>query len=333
MLFAILLSQATPSAALPVDLSYKSGVFTAKGLNWTETVAIAPKETPQLKKFDFVDGDFRIFWDGKQMTVRLGKYQRSTKFVDIPTSPRLFSKEQIMDTIRSVDTGEMSLEASALAGHELIGEEMYLLLRWNREDKKPGFEALVRINMSEKTPWFKVMGKLPGTSKATGVVSDELFLENKRLATVAEQGEGKWGLATWDLDESYMRYFPLGKNLFRYSIPGKAPEKLMFVERSSYGTYLGGEIELATKERVDLAESRDKISFISSDPVVVRFDSPEQCRIRFINSSLERTFAPWTAARMTKQGLLTWIPSSTPTQAAFFYPDNWTLQGKWFANP
>lgn len=333
MLLAMLLSQATPSAALPVDLSYNSGVFTAKGLNWTETVAIAPKETPQAKKFDFVDGDFRIFWDGKQMTVRLGKYQRSTKFVDIPTSPRLFSKEQIMDTIRSVDTGEMSLEASALAGHELIGEEMYLLLRWNREDKKPGFEALVRINMSEKTPWFKVMGKLPGTSKATGVVSDELFMENKRLAAVAEQGEGKWGLATWDLDESYMRYFPLGTNLFRYSIPGKAPEKLMFVERTTYGTYLGGEIELAEKERVDLAESRDKISFVSSDPVVVRFDSPEQCRIRFINSSLERTFAPWTAARMTKQGLLTWLPSSTPTQAAFFYPDNWTLQGKWFAKP
>lgn len=333
MLLAILLTQATPSTALPVDLSYKSGVFTAKGPNWTETVAIAPKEAAQPKKFDFVDGDFRIFWDGNQMTVRLGKYQRSTKFVDIPTSPRLFSKEQITDAIRAVDKGELTLEASSLAGHELIGEDLYLLMRWNRADKTPGFEALVRINMTEKTPWFKVMGKLPGTSRATGVVADELFMEGKRLAAVAEQGEGKWGLATWDLDESYMRFYPLGQNLFRYSIPGKAPEKLMFVERSTYGTYLGGEIDLAEKERVDLAESRDKISFVSSDPVVVRFDSTEQCRIRFINSSLERTFAPWTAARMTKRGLLTWLPSASPTQAAFFYPDNWTLQGKWFANP
>ncbi len=315
-----------------VRLAYDGWNFVATGSNWTERVPVSTATLPPAKTFEFSDGELSIKFDGKQMTITLGKYTRSTRFPDIPTSPRLFSKEQIRDAIQGIEAGSRAREVSALSGYELLGDQMYLLLRWDDEDRKPIFEALVSIDLAEAIPWFKVVDKMPGVSTATGSISDELLVVNGRLATVAKNSE-KWGLATWDLDKKYTRFYPIGSGLMRYSIPSQAPSKLLFVERTSYGSWLAGRVDLATNEREDLAEDRDKVSFVATDPTVLRFDSEQGCRIRYLASGLESSFPAWTAARDTPHGLITWYPSTKPTTATWYAKGTWTPVARWTQPP
>lgn len=316
-------------AAPAAKLTYANQVFTLAGPDWTERVPIVTKPAAPAKTFEFQDGTFAIDWDGKKMTVRQGKYSRSTQFVDVPTSPRLFSKEQIRDAIEGVEKGTRTMGASAVSGYEIAGNFMYLLMRWHDSDEKPIFEALIRLDMTEKVPWFKVVDKMPGVSMATGPVADELFTENGRLSFVSRTDDA-WGISSWDLAQEFKRFVPVGTGLFRYSLPSAAPTSILFSEKSAYGTYLAGRVDLATRQRENLGEGPEKVSFVSSSPVVLRFDSPDGCRIRYAETGLEKTFPAWTAARMTAHGLLTWLPSTNPAQATAYDLQSFSPIAKWF---
>lgn len=312
-------------------IDFKDAVFTIQTSGGVEKVKLAADSGTTPGKFDFTDQGTRVYFDGNKLTVRKGKYARSTQFPDIPTSPRLFSKEQIQETVQTIESGAMSRAASAITGYELLGNSLVLMLRWNAHGK-PAFEALVSFDLSAAQPWFKVLYKMPGISltPVATKVSDELFVEGGRLGSIGRQGE-RWGLSTWDLQEQFIRFFPMGNGLARYSIPDKDIKRVLFVERTEYGTWLAGSVELNTLDRTDVAESRDKVSFVSAEPAILRIDSTQSCRIRYADSGLEQQFAPWTAARLTKAGLLTWRAAQAPTNAVLYAKDSWKPVAEWAA--
>lgn len=310
-------------------IDFKNAVFTIQTAAGREKVNVSGETATAPAKFDFTDQGAHVYFDGNKLTVRKGKYTRSTQFPDIPTSPRLFSKEQIQETVQTIQSGAMSRAAAAITGYELLGNSLVLMLRWNAQGK-PAFEALVSFDLSAAQPWFKVLYKMPGISTApTGTkVADELFVEGGRLGSIGRQGE-RWGLSTWDLQEQFIRFFPMGTGLARYSIPDKDIKRVLFVERTEYGTWLAGSVEMTSLDRTDIAESRDKVSFVSAEPAILRIDSTQSCRIRYADTGLEQQFAPWTAARFTKAGLLTWKPAATPTSATLYARDTWKPVAEW----
>ncbi|MBS1704427.1 MAG: hypothetical protein JST40_01025 [Armatimonadetes bacterium] len=312
------------------SLSYKTGNFTIKSEGITLVVPLKEQTPIAPKAFRFEDGSLKVAWTNGKMTVQRGKYERTTNFVDVPTSPRLFSKEQIRETIRAVENGERPLGASAVVGHELVGDTLYFLMRWADKTKKPIFEALISLDLTLAKPWFKVQEKLPGLSTANGPVSDLLFTHQNHLAVIATQGP-KWGLATWDLSRKFMQFTALGSGLARFSIPKTDPDTALFVEKTDYGNWLCGSANLATRARSEIADSKDKVSFVSANPLIIRFDSPEECRVRYAESGLEQAFSPWTAARLTPKGLLMWHPATDPKQAVLFKPESFDAAARWSA--
>jgi hypothetical protein len=333
MLTSLILAQVTTQPSNPkepVAITYRNQVFSIRGPGWEDRVAILKPESvaPSVTNFEFRDGTTALTWNKDGMTIQVDKYKRTTRFVDVPTSPRIFSKEQVLDAIRGVEKGERSLAATRLTGYELVGNIMYLLMRWDYSDGRPLFEVLTQIDISQPRPWFKVLEKMPTVSKVDSGDADELFLTRDRLAVVGSMGE-KWGLATWDIERKFVRYFSLGEGLFRHSIPRGDNRNLLFIERTAYKTWLAGRVNLDGLTRENVAESKDKVSFVSVDPTVVRIDSVDECRIRFVDSGREQTFAAFTGARLTKNGLLAWSPAKAPTQAAFFPIDSWTAIGNW----
>ncbi len=328
MLLALVLPFVLPSQSGGVNLSYKAGVFSIAAPSGTSKVVINQPEQPAPKTWEINEFGTRVTWNEKGLTVSKGAYKRTTQFRDIPTSPRLFSREQIRTMLEGIEAGDRAAEASALAGHELLGENLYLLVRWNDKANKPLFEAIIQVDLTPEKPWFKVLYRSPGVSQASGPVSDELFLANNRLCAVATVAN-KWGLSTWDLKGEFVRYFQFGTGLFRWSIPGAAPRELLFVERTEYNSWLAGRVNLATFERTELGESKEKASFVSTDPVTIRFDSVERSRIRYADSGLEQEFLAWTAARQTPQGLLMWHPARSPRQAVLFRTGTFQPLAKW----
>ena len=312
------------------SLTFSGDAFSIKTGAERFTVPVSDAGPKPARVFDFRDKTARVYWDGKKLTVRKGTYVRSTDFPDLSTAPRLFSKEQIQDTVARIESGDRSRAVSAITGHELIGEKLYLLLRWNSVTQGPVFEALISFDLAQPKPWFAVHYKMPGVSLADrkAVVADELFRQDNRLVTVARQ-DGRWGLATWDLEQEFVRFFPLGSGIARYSIPDQNIQRLYFIERTNYNSWLAGQVVLGTQERTNIAESTEKVSFISADPPIVRIDSTDRCRIRWVDTGLEREFKAWTAAKFTKAGLLTWYPARQPSTASLFATGTWKSIADW----
>jgi hypothetical protein len=114
-----------------------------------------------------------------------------------------------------------------------------------------------------------------------------------------------------------------------WSIPNQSPQNLLFIEKTDYGTWLAGKLDLSDKHRVDIAESKNKVYFVSLEPTIIRIDSKTECRLRYADSGLEKQFEPWIAARFTKNGLLTWNPAKAPTEATLFGKDNFDPVATW----
>lgn len=327
MLAHFLIASATLQTPQTVQIDLKRDAFVVTGPSGPETVPL--RQTPKVAqdKFALKDGDHWVVWDQRGLTVRVGTHAKTTRLPDVATSLKANTREQIAETIDKIQRGERTREAAALSGFELVGEQLYLLVRWEEKGGAPWMECVVRVDLATKSNAPVFVGRMPAVSKASGPVADELFLTGGKLATIAVDGP-QWGLAFWDVAESFGRFVGIGSGLARHSVQPDGAS-VLFVEDTGYRTQLGGVAQLPSGERRNLVESAGRVSFVSAKPIVARIDDDLGVALRFAGSGLEQRFAKGTEARACGYGLLVWSPKEAPLRAALFPGSDWIPSARW----
>jgi hypothetical protein len=293
------------SPKVEVSLSFAKGVFTTSVNKDTQRTPISAKPTKVQEVFALKVDKNWIVWDKRGLTIRTPK--------QIATSGKVLTKEQISENVTLFASKTRSKYASSLSGDEFVGDRLFLVPRWTDANGKPWLEALIEINLADKEPWPKLVGKVNGVSRATGTVADELFLMRGQLNLLVENLD-TWGLATWDLAQNFGQYKQLGTNLVRVS--NKWEESaIAFVERTQYGTEVAAWYNLEKGKRVEITEARGSVRFLRFPDPIFQIAQDSATILRNGESGQELKFSPETAFVAVKHGILAWSPASSPKQA------------------
>lgn len=314
-----------------VGLKYENGAFVMNDSQGERRVIVNPPVPPPTSTFAVKQRNTWLVWDNRGLTLRVGDKAASTRMPYIPTSPKVFSREQILENIRLIDQGKRQKEATALSGSEVIGDTVYLLVRWADADGKTWLEILMKVDTAAEEPKPEFVAKMPGMSLARGEVDDEMFVLNEKLVAVGTMGN-EWGVSAFDVNEEAVLFKAFGTGLVRGSVQPDR-RKVLFVERTSYGTQLAGEVELGTGARTDFAEARGNVSFFSAKPLLLRVDDAKGVALRYVDTGAEVRVPAGSEARMTGVGVLTWHPKANPQRALLYEPTRWIPVANWTAPP
>lgn len=327
--FALLSTILQAETPAPLRLTFVESRFEILDSGTTTKVAInraAPNHSPI---FALKTGSTWVVWDKRGLVIRNGKKVRTTHFEAIARSPKVLTGQQLRDNATLFANKERTDRAVAISGEEFVGDTLYLVPRWEDKAGKPWLEALVAIDLNAKEPVPRLVGKIPGLSRATGSLSDELFRVQKQLVMVAEN-KPSWGLAQWNLDDGFPLYTELGADLTRYSI--KPEENLIAaIERTTYDAERAVLVALKDAKRTDVTESRGTMRFVSLRDQLVQIDQSNQTLLRNGFTGQELKFGPRTAFMQTSKGLLAWSPPDQPAQAVLYRVETMTPLAAWRA--
>jgi hypothetical protein len=191
-------------------------------------------------------------WDNRGLTIRNGKKVFSTKLGEIAVSPRAFSRETIVKNLDAFNKGTKKKEADSLSGYLKVDSKCYFVPRWSTNEGKTWLEALVMVDLQDENPKPVFLGKFKGFSTAFRPLDDKLLTFKGKIAMVTQEGD-TWGLGTFEPETKAYDFSPLGSNLVSYYRGG------YFLEETSYGTSIVGQIDLNSGLRKNLFETRSKM--------------------------------------------------------------------------
>lgn len=275
----------------------------------------------------FRKNDGFAVWDDRGLTVRRGPRAVSTRLPAIAVSPKVFSREEIRSTLRSIQAGERTKDAGGLSGAKRIGTDAYFLVRWEDQEKKPWAEALVKVDLSATKPEPELVGRFEGLSSASKPIDDELSVVGNKLAIVSHRDD-TWGLATYDPESRTFDYTALGDSLVDY-LP-VSPTQGLFIERTSYKTSIVGRIDLSTKSRSVLYEGREKLRLIdSTNPPIVLASKPGTTKLINAETGVVRSLPYQLECRRAGADVICWTPAETPQAVWLISPASWEIRARW----
>ncbi len=292
-----------------------------------ETVFMRSNEFATLSSVMFTRHGRYAVWDRRGLTVRAGKYVISTHFEAVPTSPKFFSREEIRANLDDFKSGKLHRPASALSGSVLRGDTAYFLVRWTKADGSTWFEALAQVDLGAKKPEAVIVERQVGTSFATEAIEDRLISLGDRLGVVART-ESDWGIATFKPASQAASFVPLGQNLHGYRpLNGTA---IAFAEISPSGTKRVGRVDLVTKKRVELLESRDFDHLVPGEgPMIADLAVGGRHFLRTLGSGAELPLDPDTGVWRCSYGVIVGLPLAKPRRASLYDPATWRVLASW----
>lgn len=256
-------------------------------------------------------------WDSKRgLTVRDGDKVSSSKLGDIAVSPRAFTRDEILKNLDLIQSKKRTKDSDSLSGSMRIGTKCYFVPRWTGKDGATWLEALVMVDLAEPTPKPKFLGRFKGFSSAYKPIDDKLFIVKDQLAIVAKQGD-TWGLSSFDDSMTTFDFSPLGSNLISYFRGG------YFVEASSYGTNIVGQIDLATGVRKNLFETRTKNVELNDGSALAVVRSRDTTVIKNLRTGGQVTHSANAYVAPIDNYVLVWTKDSKTT-AWLYEPGRWT---------
>lgn len=314
-----------------VGLNFRDGAFVMNDGNGERRVIISPPVPPAQTVFAQKLKNTWMVWDERGLTVRTGTKVSSTRFPYIPTSPKVMSREQIGAVVKLVEKGDRQKDASGLAGHLVVGDTLFLLVRWADANNKPWLEVLMKVDTTATEPKAEFVAKMPGTSLAKGEIDDQLFRLGTKLASLSEMN-GDWGISALALEDSATTFTKFGHGLVNAAVQ-RETSTAFFTDRTAYGTQLAGEVDLVNMVRTNAAEARGTISYVSTKPPILRIADDRGVALRFLDTGADVRVPEGTEARMTGIGVLTWAPKDRPSRAALYEPTRWIMLSTWVAPP
>jgi hypothetical protein len=294
-------------------LEYTKDTFVVR--SGRETWRVSPTESgpPPAKDVTFRRNQSFAVWDERGLTIRHGDRSETTQLPAVPTSPRLFPREEIKRTIELLESGERKREASALSGAVRIGPNVYFLIRWEDAQGKPWTEVLVQVDLDRKTLRPEVLGRFSGLSVAFRPVDDRLFYQGDQPAVVTREGN-RWGISTFNPVSKELEFRMLGGTLLSFYAINR--NEAFFVERTAYGTTIAGRVDLLTGLRRDVYEGRAAARFAdTSTPGLLSTSLGDEAWLRSAESGWEVPIAKGAGIRRVGPYALIYRPYSRPTKA------------------
>ncbi len=293
-----------------------------RGADVTRVPLKRPEEKPRLVVLYRRDRNYAV-WDDRGLTVRAGRYVHSTRLPEIAVTPKLFPRPEILKTIDLIHRGVRKKEADSLAGSRRIGHEAYFLVRWNDANGKPWLEALVRVDLGAKHPAPVLLGRFEGLSSAEGKIADKLFLANGRLSA-ATRREHDWGIASYSSQDDEFQFRSVGSQLVS-ALPNG-----LYLERTTYGTTLGGRLDFKTDVPGPLFEDRKATGWLDAeDPPLAVTHIHGGNVLRNCESGADLPISAKAQARRCGKLVLVWSPPENPTHAYLYDPVRWTRLAEW----
>ncbi|MCC7102533.1 MAG: hypothetical protein IT206_05570 [Fimbriimonadaceae bacterium] len=310
-----------PALILTPTITLSNGVFAIRDGKASTLVPIKLPARKTVSTFAFKSGGASFKWDEKGLSVTAAGKTRSTKFADLPTSPRFFTPEEI------ASNSPMDRAAAGLAGWEVAGNSLFLAPRWAAKDKKTWLEVLVRFDLKQASPWFEAVGVMEGASKAYNAVEDRLFLSGSWLNLVSQR-LGEWGISRIPLEGGLAEFNSMGEGAAVVDLLPTG-QILRFIETTSYNTRIAGVVQLPSCERVNFSETRDPIFFPGEFSDIVQMNSASGVILRNTESGLELKLPTAVGVRNVDPGILVWTPRDAPSQAVLYSKDGLRSIARW----
>ena len=308
---------------VPPVLSFEGGMFVVKRGEARETVSAQPVKKVAPKFVAFRKDQHFAVWDARGLTVRSGEKVKSYRLPELAVSPRLFERDEIRANLKVFASGERKKDADALSGARRIGNDVYFLVRWDDKEKKTWLEALVRVSLDEEDLKWHVVGKFDGFTLANLAIDDQLIVNNGFLAVILRRGD-EWGESFYSRNMKAFGFKKLGKNLvdFESTKEGTA----LFVEKTSYGTSIGGEVDIDKQIRREQLEVRGTFKLLDGGKPMIAINPP---MLRNADSGSEFTLPKDSGVRRCSAGIIIFTPETHPTSAVLYDPERWTPLARW----
>lgn len=324
----LLFSLALQSHAVPpASIQYYQGTFEVHSHGRVRSIAAhGPDRTPP-KIVAFRKDDAYAVWDERGLTIRRGDKSFSTKLPEIVVSPRFFSKEQILQTLGGVRSGQFAEDVDAVSGARRLGKDVYFLLRWDDKDGAPWAEALAQVDLNAQTLHPQILGRFGGLSTAALPVDDKLLILDGKLAIV-ERTKDTWGLATYDPATQEFKSQAMGASLVSL-VPINLTQAL-FVEISTYGTNIAGRVDLESGTRKILYEGRERLRFIdAATPEIILAATPHKTKLVNCVTGAVRLIPYAVDAKRSDSDILLWTTAAEPTGAWLMTAETWQSLAIW----
>jgi len=310
-------------AVPPYTLTYREGRFVVSAGQGSETVPlVTPRDIPKTSVLFRSDQTFAV-WDKRGITIRVGKRVWSTHLTDIAVTPKLFSRDQILQTVDLLRAGTRHREASSLAGALRIGERTFFLIQWDDTAGEPWLEALIEVDLGIQNPEPKLVGRFDGLSTSRGFISDDLFLLHGHLA-VATRRPHDWGIADFSPSNNQFEFTSMGDQLLTWLPPR------FYTEQREYGTIIGGEIDERQMESKILFEDRGSAEWVDRFlPPLAVIKQRTGFVIRNGTTGTETGIPADLGVGRSKSGVILWTPKVHPTNATLYDPDSWSVLATW----
>lgn len=330
LLVASILAQTPTAPAAPaVRLDFRDGFFLVTDAGGTARVNTRSWARPRETQLEIKEGNKTVSWSWKGLKVQVGRTTRESRLIDLPTSPRFFTAEQIASVTERLAKKEVRREVAGLSGWERQGDVLYLLPRWETAEKKGWLEMLIRVDLSAASPWFETVAVWQGVSAISAPILDQLFATPGGLASVTEVG-GVWGASVWRQGETTSAFQEIGRFPRWFDVTPDGTT-VRFVETTNYGTRLAGMASLQTGQRTNLGESRDMIQFPGELTDMLQIITPSQVVLRNAESGLELRLPTNVGVRNINQGVLVWTPRDAPSQAVLYSKSGLRAITRWAA--
>ncbi len=271
-----------------------------------------------------------VSFDSGGMHVKRGNTVFTSRLPAIVSSNKVFTAEQIKANQALIKSGERQAEFTGLSGYQMVGSNLYLLLRWDDKKGTPWLETLVRMDMSADVPAAEYVGQFAGFSFAKGIVDDRLNEEAGQLTALVANSEG-WGLSRFDLGKGEADLLRFGPPVSTARFMG-GNMAVAGLTATGYNSTLVTWVDLVTRTNRPVAEVKGAIK-----------DLIEPHYLRFVRNGEHWLLNLWTGAelrieetaqeRETDLGLLLWWPADEPKHAVILESETFRPKAGWHAAP
>jgi hypothetical protein len=287
-------------------------------------VSRAPEDHVRFRR-----GDTYSVWDKRGLALRSGHWIYETRFQELAVSPKLFSKDEIKDTVAKVKSGNRALGATSLSGALRLGTDAFFLPRWIDKKGFTWLEVLVRVDLASKHPKPVLVGRFSGYTLASGAIDSRLIAMGAQPSAVVRRG-GEWGVSTYDPLAAEFSFTHIGERLRAYAQLESGD--VAFMEAEDGGLSRVGVADLMTASRNDALEDRGSIRILDSfEPACALVVTPDRTTIRNLETSAATDIPGEAVAQRTAFGILLWWPKVQPKHAVLLDPNRWDRIGSWQA--
>lgn len=328
----IAFSSPAPQAELPVKIAVRGNQFelisgAKKDRIPIQSSSVEPPKTKSWpgEKVQFRKDDAYAVWDSRGLTTRNGNWVHSSQLTEIPVSPKIFSRDEIVQTNLLVQGGERKRAVSNLLGAFRIGTRVYFLFQWENAEGNPWLEALSVVDLADERPKSRLVGRFAGKSLNLPPGENRIFLYKGKLA-VWIKTEEYWGLGTLEPEAETFDAERMGGIL---EAIGLASNKLgWFVERTEHPSHVLGRFHTSLLHRRDLVETRGTVRLMDarSPWIAVIHDDPG-VYLQNLETGARLRLPADPGIRWSAFGVVVWSPRTKPKTATLYEPGRWTKLG------